>query len=240
VVGCYATTVVVGLTAQNTTGVRQRLDVPLDMVSAQFAAVMDDFPVSAVKVGATWSVELVELIGTLLAGSEVPVVIDPVMVTAAGGRLTDDNAAIRQAVVDRLFPVADVVTPNLFEAEVLADVAAGATDHRTLAERLVGLGARAVLVSAGGRAAGDWFFDGDRHMPVSSDWHHNSADHGAGCAHSSVLTGLLGRGVPLVEAVVDAHRRVAAGVSAGLTHLGSGAHPVDMIGLIPTTLGRMR
>jgi hydroxymethylpyrimidine/phosphomethylpyrimidine kinase len=226
-IGCYAATVVVGVTAQNTTGVRARWPVPLDLVAGQLDAVLDDLPIRAIKVGTTWSAELIELIAAALSRVDVPIVIDPVMVTAAGDWLSGDGDPIRRAVIDRLFQLA----PNLREAELLAGSRTGEHDHRELAERLVGLGARAVVVSSGGDQHGDWFYDGDRHHVTSGVRHDTDADHGAGCAHSALMAGLLGRGVPLREAVDLARAHASAAVGRGLTHLGAGAHPVDTLGL---------
>jgi hydroxymethylpyrimidine/phosphomethylpyrimidine kinase len=230
-IGCYAATVVVGVTAQNTTGIRARYGIPLDVISDQLDAVLQDLPIRAIKVGTTWSVELVELIGIALSSVDVPVVVDPVMVTAAGGWLSGDGDRIRQAVIDMLFPVAEVITPNLPEAELLAGSDPGVHDHRELAEQLVRLGARSVVVTSGRDLHGDWFFDGDQHHVTAGVRHDTNADHGAGCAHSALLAGLLGRGVALRNAVEIARRRAGAAVGSGLTHLGGGAHPVDTLGL---------
>lgn len=230
-IGCYAATVVVGITAQNTIGVRTRYPIPLDVISDQLGAVLDDLPIRAIKVGTTWSVEVVELIGAALAAVEVPVVVDPVMVTATGSWLSDDGDRIRRTVIDVLFPIADVITPNLREAELLAGSGPGEHNHRELAERLARLGARSVVVTSGRGQPGDWFFDGDRHYVTAGVRHDVNADHGAGCAHSALLAGLLGRGVAMLDAVEIARDRAGAAVLSGLTHLGEGAHPVDTLGL---------
>ncbi|MGH3773536.1 MAG: bifunctional hydroxymethylpyrimidine kinase/phosphomethylpyrimidine kinase [Pseudonocardiaceae bacterium] len=230
-IGCYAATVVVGVTAQNTIGVRTRCPIPLDVISDQLGAVLDDLPIRAIKVGTTWSVEVVELIGAALAAVEMPVVLDPVMVTAAGGWLSGDGDRIRRTVIDVLFPIADVITPNLREAELLAGSDPGKHNHRELAERLARLGARSVVVSSSRDQPGDWFFDGNRHYVTAGMRHDVDADHGAGCAHSALLAGLLGRGVAMRDAVEIARDRAGAAVLFGLTHLGGGAHPVDTLGL---------
>jgi hydroxymethylpyrimidine/phosphomethylpyrimidine kinase len=88
-----------------------------------------------------------------------------------------------------------------------------------------------VVVSSGRDQHGDWFFDGDRHHVTAGVRHDVHADHGAGCAHSALLTGLLGCGVAMRDAVEIARDRAGAAVLFGLTHLGRGAHPVDTLGL---------
>lgn len=240
-VGCYAATVVVGVTAQNTGSVRARHGVPLPVVEAQLDAVLSDLPIRAIKVGTTWSTALIELLGQRLAGSVVPVVLDPVMVTAAGAWLSEDNLRVRQAVIEHLFPVADVITPNVREAELLAGVEPGSCEHRELAESLVQRGAPAVVVTSSGDQHGDWFFDGRQHRVGPGTRYDLNADHGVGCAHSAMLAGLLGWGIPLADAVPVARARAGEAVRRGLVHLGSGIHPVDVLDLpalaSPASLG---
>src|SRR2546428_60747 len=83
-IGCYAATVLVGVTAQNTNGVTDRFTVPIDVVAAQLETVLSDIDVDAIKVGMTWSAAHIQAVGERLAEVNVPVVVDPVMVTAAG------------------------------------------------------------------------------------------------------------------------------------------------------------
>ncbi|MGP4111512.1 bifunctional hydroxymethylpyrimidine kinase/phosphomethylpyrimidine kinase [Streptomyces sp. 4N509B] len=228
-IGCFAATVVVGVTAQNTTGVLGRHTVPVDFVCAQFDAVRADFAVRAVKVGTTWSAEHITAIASRLAGLPVPVVVDPVMVSAAGGDLAGSHA--RAALVDALFPVAEVVTPNVEEARLITgDDAAG---PRTLAERLVELGARAAVVTSGGSHDGDWFADGRSLVRLDRPTHRTGAEHGAGCAHSALIAGLRAHGHPLPEAVRRATEIASRAVRDGLTSIGRGVHPVDTLGLSP-------
>jgi hydroxymethylpyrimidine/phosphomethylpyrimidine kinase len=226
-IGCYAATVLVGVTAQNTRGVSNRLTVPVDFVLEQLDAVLTDLDVNAIKVGMTWSVEHIEAIGQRLAQVEVPVVIDPVMVTAVGSSLT--GSGIKAAVLRHLFPVAEVVTPNLAEARLLT----GRPDAspQELAERLVALGARAAVVTCGGPQGGEWFADADTSSAIPRRGHFSGAEHGAGCAHSTLVAGLLAHGLTVRQAVTTATARATAGVRDGLSTIGSGVHPVDLLGL---------
>jgi hydroxymethylpyrimidine/phosphomethylpyrimidine kinase len=226
-VGCYAQTVLVGVTAQNTTGVVARHTVPVDFVLTQLEAVLADIRVDAVKVGMTWSREHIQAVGARLAGLAVPVVIDPVMVTAAGDGLA--GPGITAAVLDYLFPIATVVTPNLAEARMLTG--RPEAGPRELAERLVGLGARAAVVTCGGPEGGEWFADRDGSFAIDRPGHRSGAEHGAGCAHSALIVGLLARGLPVREAVRQATMRASDGVRDGLVSLGKGVHPVDLLGL---------
>jgi hydroxymethylpyrimidine/phosphomethylpyrimidine kinase len=232
-VGCYAATVLVGVTAQSLAGVVGRHTVPPDHVESQLRVVQDELSIAGVKVGTTWSRELLACLGPHLDELQsrgVPLVIDPVMVTASGSWLTD-HAGIRKAVADHLLPAATVVTPNRAEAEFLAGSGSEAAERRELAEEIVGLGASAVVITAGPKESGDWFFDGEEHHHVDGPRYDNGAEHGVGCAHSALLSGLLAQGWLLRDAIHEAHRRAATGVRRGLTGLGREVHPVDVLGL---------
>jgi hydroxymethylpyrimidine/phosphomethylpyrimidine kinase len=226
-IGCYTQTVLVGVTAQNTTGVVARHTVPVDFVLTQLETVLADIRVDAIKVGMTWSYEHIEAIGGRLADVDVPVVIDPVMVTAAGTSLA--GTSISTAVLKHLLPVATVVTPNLVEARLLTGLADAAP--RELAQCLVELGASAAVVTCGGPNGGEWFADHDASVAIQRPGHTSGAEHGAGCAHSALIVGLLAHGLPVRDAVEAATTRASAGVRDGLVSLGRGVHPVDLLGL---------
>ncbi len=131
----------------------------------------------------------------------MPLVVDPVMVASSGAQLLQDDAV--DALVTRLFPLATVITPNLSEAEALTG-RLGAP-RRELAERLVGLGAPAALVTGGhGETAVDHLFDGSEHYELPVARHDVLATHGAGCTHSATLAALLAHGRPLVAAAEEA------------------------------------
>jgi hydroxymethylpyrimidine/phosphomethylpyrimidine kinase len=226
-VGCYAATVLVGVTAQNTTGVAARLTVPVEFVGAQLDAVLSDVDVDAVKVGMTWSEGHIKAVSAKLSTIDVPVVVDPVMVTAAGTSLAGDG--ITDAVRRWLFPVATVVTPNLTEARLLTAMPDAAP--RELAERLVALGARAAVVTCGGVDGGEWYAAAGESVAVARQGYGTGAEHGAGCAHSALITGLLAHGLSTHDAVMRATTLAAGGVRDGLVSVGQGVHPVDLLGL---------
>lgn len=224
--GAYGSTVLVGVTAQNTEGIRMRHTVPLDVVAAQLNAVLDDIGTDAVKVGATWSTALMRLLGERLSGLGTPVVVDPVLVAASGSPL-DAGAEGLAAVRAHLFPVATVITPNLAEARLLAGAGSEWSPAR-LTEELHRAGASAVLVTDSLTGGGDWLFDGRDHYPIPGGRHGTGCEHGAGCAHSSLLTVLMARGMPLRDAAVEAHHLAEAAVRLGHTDVGRGMHPVNV------------
>src|SRR6476661_8791018 len=137
--GCFGTTAIVALTAQNTLGVTAVQEMPPGFVEAQLDAVFSDIGVDAAKTGMLFSRKLIETVADYLAAHPVPLVVDPVMVASSGAKLLEDDAV--DTLVARLFPLATVVTPNLPEAQALTGL--DVEDRRALAERLVELGARA-------------------------------------------------------------------------------------------------
>jgi hydroxymethylpyrimidine/phosphomethylpyrimidine kinase len=225
--GCHGSTAIVALTAQNTLGVSAVHEVPPEFVRAQLEAVFSDIGVDAAKSGMLFSRALIETVADFLRGRAVPLVVDPVMLSATGSRLLQDDAVA--TLVERLFPLATVVTPNLAEAEALA----GRTGPRAeLAEAIHVLGAPAVVVTGGhGAEAVDHLFDGLEHFEIPVERHDVATTHGAGCTHSATLAALLARGDGLVEAARGAARAASAAVARGLSEIGAGEGPVDAIGL---------
>jgi len=223
---CHGMSAIVALTAQNTRGVTAVHEVPPDFVRAQLDAVFSDIGVDAAKTGMLFSRPLIDTVADYLAGHRVPLVVDPVMIASSGAKLLQDDAV--DALVARLFPLATVVTPNLYEAETLA----GPGSRREQAERLHELGAPAVIVTGGhGDDPVDHLFDGSEHIEIPVDRHDVAATHGAGCTHSATLTALLARGQTLEEAARGAAATASAAVAHGLTEIGHGEGPVDVLNL---------
>jgi len=224
--GCFGTSAIVALTAQNTTGVTAVHELPVDFVRAQLDAVYDDIGVDAAKTGMLYSRAVIETVADFLEERSIPLVVDPVMVASSGAPLLQSDAV--EALVTRLFPLATVVTPNLHEAEALA----GSGSRRTLAERIHELGAPAVVVTGGhGDEAVDHLFDGKRHVEIPVERSDTRATHGAGCTHSATLAAGLARGLSLEEAAREASRLASAAVRHGLAEIGAGDGPVDVLHL---------
>jgi hydroxymethylpyrimidine/phosphomethylpyrimidine kinase len=225
--GAYGTSVLVALTAQNTVGVSAIHELPPAFVRDQLDAVFGDIGVDAAKTGMLFSRTLIETVADYLEQHPVPLVVDPVMVASSGAQLLEDDAV--EALVGRLFPLATVVTPNLFEARALTGLDA---PRRELAERLHELGAPAAIVTGGhGATAVDHVFDGNEHVEIPVERHQQPATHGAGCTHSATLTALLARGENLIDAARGAAAAASRAVAQGLTEIGSGEGPVDVLGV---------
>jgi hydroxymethylpyrimidine/phosphomethylpyrimidine kinase len=226
--GCHGTTAIVALTAQNTVGVTDVLEVPPDFVRAQLDTVFSDIGVDAAKTGMLFSAAVIEAVADFLADHPVPLVVDPVMVASSGARLLRDDAV--EALVGRLFPLASVVTPNVPEAQALTAVTGSSLS--LLAERVHALGASAVIVTGGhAEQPVDHLFDGREHVEIPVDRHDVAATHGAGCTHSATLTAALARGLSLEEAARAAAAAASRAVEHGLVEIGAGDGPVDVLGI---------
>ena len=224
--GCYGASAIVALTAQNTIGVTAVHELPPDFIRAQLVAVYDDIGVDAAKTGMLFSRAVIETVADFIEGRNIPLVVDPVMIASSGAELLRGDAV--ETLVSRLFPLATVVTPNLQEAEALV----GSGPRRELAERLHELGAPAVVVTGGhGDEAIDHLFDGMRHADIPVERYDTAATHGAGCTHSATLAAALARGLSLEQAAREAARVASTAVRHGLTEIGAGDGPVDVLHL---------
>jgi hydroxymethylpyrimidine kinase/phosphomethylpyrimidine kinase len=224
--GAHGMSALVALTAQNTTAVTAVHELPPDFIRAQLDAVFSDIGVDAAKTGMLFSRTIIETVAEFLERHPVPLVVDPVLIASSGAQLLQDDAV--QILIDRLFPLATVVTPNLPEAETLTGIR-GAT-RRELAERLVDLGAAAALVTGGhGDDAVDHLFDGETHVELPVERYDIPATHGAGCTHSATLAALLARGLSLRDAARGASEAASAAVRHGLVEIGAGEGPVDVL-----------
>ena len=224
--GAHGSSVLVALTAQNTTAVTAVHELPPDFIRAQLEAVFDDIGVDAAKTGMLFSRAIIETVADFLERHPVQLVVDPVLIASSGAQLLQDDAV--ETLIRRLFPVARVVTPNLPEAEALTGM--HGASRRELAVRLVELGAPAALVTGGhGETAVDHLFDGHDHLELPVERHDVAATHGAGCTHSATLAALLARGLPLADAARGAAAAASAAVRNGHAEIGAGEGPVDVL-----------
>ncbi len=210
-VGVHGTSVLTCVTAQNTKAVTSIFPLPAAEIRAQLRAVLDDFDVRAAKTGMLYSAEIVEAVAREITRTEFPLVVDPVMVATVGARLEQED--FRDALVARLLPRADLVTPNRSEAERLSGLAIRNLDDMEAAARAIRkLGARAVLVK-GGHVAGELVdvLDDGRTVRRFRAFRHPKELHGAGCTLAASIAAYLALGQSLSRAVDSARSRVAAG-----------------------------
>jgi len=229
--GAHGMSAIVALTAQNTLGVTAIAEQSPGFVREQIRAVLDDIGADAAKTGMLFSTPLIEAVADELAGRGLPLVVDPVMVASSGSRLLLPDAV--GALIERLFPLATVVTPNLPEAQALTGM--DTQDRQALAERLVAMGAGAALVTGGhGAEPVDHLFDGRDHLRIPVPRYEVAATHGAGCTHSAALAAGLAAGLSLPDAARQAAAVAADAVAHGLVSIGGGDGPVHALhGLRP-------
>jgi len=227
--GVYGMAVLTALTVQNTTGVKGVHDVPADFVRAQLEAVLDDMPVGAAKTGMLSVPETIEAIAATLETRRPPfLVVDPVMAAASGDALLRDDAV--GVIVERLFPLATIVTPNVHEARRLTNRPIDSPEGmRRAALDLRDRGAAAVLLK-GGHLSGPQVVD----VLYSDGVFHEFSEpristphtHGTGCALAAGIAAQLARGADLPEAVGRARDFVRRGIERAVV-LGHGANPIN-------------
>ncbi|MYS82232.1 bifunctional hydroxymethylpyrimidine kinase/phosphomethylpyrimidine kinase [Streptomyces sp. SID5474] len=225
--GVHGMSVIAAVTAQNSLGVQGYWELPAEAVRAQFRSVVDDIGVQAIKTGMLASPNLVAVVAALLAEVSVPVVVDPVASSKHGDTLLANEAL--ETLRTRLLPVATVVTPNLYEVELLTGhKVRERADMRVAAEAVLAFGPRWVLIKGGhleGEAA-DLLFDGTREYWFTSPRYDNRHTHGTGCTLASAIASRLAIGDTVPDAVAAAKEYVTGAIRAGFP-LGEGIGPVD-------------
>jgi hydroxymethylpyrimidine/phosphomethylpyrimidine kinase len=230
--GCYGMSVITALTAQNTTGVTAIHALPPAFAVEQMTAVFTDIGTDAVKIGMLYSADLIEAIAeTLNKYRARNIVLDPVMVAQSGDKLLQDDAI--QAIKDHLMPVADVVTPNLPEAEVLlGQKIESFEDIKRAARKLARNGGRSILIKGGHMAESKstdllYLTEEDRFVRLEAERVDSRNNHGTGCTLSSAIAAHLARGSDIEEAVGKAKTFISKAIRAGAAYeIGHGHGPV--------------
>ncbi len=229
--GVYGASVIAALTAQNTKGVTGIHDVPPSFVTAQIDAVFSDLAVNAVKIGMLSHPDVISAVADgLTRYRQTAIVLDPVMVAASGDRLLAAEAI--DVLREVLIPKALVLTPNLPEAAALlqAPVAQTESEMREQGERLLSLGARAVLMKgghAGGAESVDLLVEHNSVARLASERIDTRNTHGTGCTLSSAIAAGLAKGMQLAEAVREAKAYITAAIRASdRLAIGHGHGPV--------------
>ena len=226
--GIYAMTAVTALTAQNTTGVTDILESTPAFLSAQLDAVFTDIFPDAVKIGMVSSAELIDVIAAKLKQHGARhIVVDPVMVATAGSRLLHSDAV--DALKSKLLPLAEVVTPNIPEAEVLAGMSIqNAGNMETAARTIYEQYGCAVLCKGGHNLndANDLLWKDGHSYWFKGNRINNPNTHGTGCTLSSAIASNLAKGMELEEAIRRA-KDYLSGALAAMLDLGKGRGPMN-------------
>ena len=220
--GVYGMSAITAITAQNTQGVTDVAALSPAMVRAQIAAVVSDIPPDATKIGMLAQVDIIAAVVESLREFRLPhVVLDTVMIAKSRAPLLAAEAV--GALRDQLLPMADVITPNVPEAEALTGLTiASVDDLKTAAKRLVEMGARAALVK-GGHLVGpavDVLWDGRQLVELTADRIDSRHTHGTGCTLSSAIAARLALGASLADACRAAKAYVTRAIqqAPGLGH----------------------
>ena len=228
VLGVHGTSAITAITAQNTTGVTEILELPTSLIREQIAVVVDDIGVHAAKTGMLSSAAIIATVADAVERYGLGnLVVDPVMVAKGGAKLLRDDAVT--AMRDLLMPLAAVVTPNLPEAQVLLGREITTLDERRRAARdLVAMGARSAVVK-GGHAEGDVvdvFFDGRQLIELSAERIETPNTHGSGCVFSAAITAGIALGMEPLEAVRRAKTFITQAIASSI-EIGHGHGPVN-------------
>lgn len=234
--GVFGMSAVTALTAQNTLGVTGIHEAPPEFLAQEIDAVFGDIRPDAVKIGMVASVDLIRTIAERLAAhAATHIVVDPVIVATSGARLLNENAA--DTLASELFPLAEVITPNLPELFVLDKIAGGAPESEEAyrsAETRIEAGKRILsrfgcpVLIKGGHAEGradDWLVLRDEAKEFPGERIETSNTHGTGCTLSTAIASNLAKGMTLPKAVERAKAFVAGALAAGLD-LGHGSGPL--------------
>lgn len=225
----HGTSALTCVTAQNTTGVTRVDALPADAVVAQIDAVTDDFDVAATKIGMLLNQSIISAVADRLTTEPVKnLVLDPVMVSRSGDTLIDSGAV--EALTNDVLPLADVVTPNIFEARILTSMSIDSLDDmKRAADSILRLGAKSVLIKGGSMSgelkAVDVWSDGKSIEVLRTKLVTTSNTHGTGCTLSAAIAANLANGMTMQSAVETAKVYVTEALNNSLS-LGHGQGPV--------------
>jgi len=233
--GCYGLTVITALTAQNTRGVQDIFPVPPKFIAAQMDAVLSDIGADALKTGMLMTPgSILAVVKAIEKYKLQNVVVDPVMIAKGGHAMMQEEA--RRVLVKKLLPLTMVLTPNVPEAEALAQMKIRSIAAMKKAAAVIwDLGAKNVVIKGGhlpGRktlGSTDILYDGKQYYEFSSDWIETKNTHGTGCTYASVLAAGLGQGKSILQAVEQAKMMVTEAIASSLS-LGKGHGPVNILG----------
>jgi hydroxymethylpyrimidine kinase / phosphomethylpyrimidine kinase / thiamine-phosphate diphosphorylase len=237
--GSYGMSVVTAVTAQNTLGVQRIITMDPEFVALQLESVLSDIGADAVKTGMLANAGIVSAVAEQLSrfGAE-KLIVDPVLASKGGAVLLDQEGIDR--LVDKLFPMTYLLTPNIPEAEILTGKKiSNVTDMKKAAKKLQKMGPQYVLVKGGHlkESPVDVLHDGSQHYEFATQRVHTRHTHGTGCTLASAIATFVARGLPLMECIDQAKRYLYRGLRFSLK-LGSGIGPTNHFATIAREIAR--
>ena len=214
--GLYGTSAVTAITSQNTKKVNEVFPLPPEQVSAQLEAVSEDYTISAAKTGMLPTAGIVEVLASWFESNKtIPLVIDPVYRSSSGFRLVEHDAIMKAT--ELLWPLCDLVTPNVYEAGVLSGMKIDSASHaRDAARALSSLGAGAVCITGckWNDGSTDIFFDGESFEEIPGEKIGGASEyHGTGCIYSAAATSYMALGMSALNAVKEAKQLVEEAIT---------------------------
>lgn len=233
----YATSAVTAVTAQNTSRISAVHGIPPQIVKDQIRDILSDFPVASAKTGMLHSAEIIKAIIEIWDEfyshtKEIPLIVDPIMVSSTGLRLLNEDALENYIV---LMKKAALITPNVREAEVLTGNTIRTLDemekaalqiHKIMKTKILVKGGHLPEEKSGVKKAVDIFFDGTTISRIESEWLDKKNTHGTGCTFSAACTGYLALGLSLEDSLLKAKHYVTEAIRNG-PQLGSGFSPLN-------------
>lgn len=229
----YGASVITAVTAQNTLGVQGVKTLSVQAVISQLDSVLRDIEFSALKTGMLANSQIIEQIAAKIKEYSLPnLVVDPVMVATSGDLLLREEAV--ETYKEKLFPLAEIITPNLYEAKVLAGVETEENnDPQVLAEKLITYGSSWVLIKGGhttkkrsAKKAVDLLYDGSQFIEFEAEHIPTNNTHGTGCTLSAAVASNLARGMDMEKAVGQAKKFITGAIKNNFP-VGQGNSPVN-------------
>ncbi len=226
--GCYGMSVLTAVTAQNTRGVQGVENLPPEFVALQLESVVKDIGVDAAKTGMLSNAEIIRALSKTIEQFDIPhLVVDPVMRSKGGDPLLRDDA--QQALIEEIIPLAELITPNIPEAEVLAGRPIKTKDDmREAAKVIYNQGAKNVLVKGGHREedAVDVLFDGSEFTDYFAERIESKNTHGTGCTYSAAIAANLALGHELKKAILISKKYITRAIRTNFD-IGHGIGPLN-------------
>ncbi|MBL95199.1 MAG: Hydroxymethylpyrimidine/phosphomethylpyrimidine kinase [Alphaproteobacteria bacterium MarineAlpha3_Bin5] len=229
--GGYAMTAVTALTAQNTTGVEGIFEIPADFVAQQMCSVLDDIGADAIKVGMLHRVDVIIAVSEVLEKlpKKLPLIVDPVMVAKGGAVLLEESA--KEALMRYIIPKADLVTPNIVEAQELAGKEVKSLiDGEELVSSMNNLGSTAIFLTGGhleNNTISDYFRNIDGSLEIfKSKRIQTTSTHGTGCTAASAIATGIAQGLSMRESILRALNYVYEAINKA-PGFGSGHGPLN-------------
>lgn len=227
--GCFGTSAITAITAQNTVGVTDIHPIPVTALESQIRAVLDDIGTDAVKLGMLHSVEVIECVSRMLREYDITtVVLDPVMVATSGDKLIEDDAI--DALKEYLFPLASIITPNIPEAEIICGLSLTGKDMLDSAAAELGKKFNLSVLAKGGHLTGNVLLDVLYDHETGKTHHFSNRriqtanTHGTGCTLSSAISSYLARGFSVADATGHSISYVAKAIQHGADYSVGGGH----------------